>query len=185
VNWTALGAIAETLGALAVVLSLLYIAAQVRHAIAQARVDAGSTFTARWAEVYHFGTGDRQTAEVFLRGSAEPEALDPVDQIRFRGVMHAFWRLMEDEYYVHAAGKLDAERWAATRRTMADYMSLPGVQRFLLDRGHWYTPAFVEFVWGLADVGPHSAFAPSLRGHVAEAEAAGSDPREATVDSET
>lgn len=165
-NWPAIAAIAEAVGALAVVLSLLYVARQVRHNTTQARLDAGSALVTRFTEIVESWSRDRTTIELFLRGSASYDTLDQVDQTRYRSLMLGFWRMLEDQYYLHRAGTLDPERWGAISRTMADYMQLPGIQRFLVDRGHWFTPTFIEFCWGLIDSRPADEPTPMLT-HVA------------------
>jgi hypothetical protein len=160
VNWPAVAALAELLGAVAVVVSLLYVAAQVRQSTAQAQRDASSTFAARFSEIINSWTHDRATIDLFVRGGSSFESMDLVDQTRYRALMQSYWRMLEDQYYQHAAGALDAERWAAASRTMADYLSLPGIQRFLVDRGHWFTPEFIDFCWALTPGKPEYSATP-------------------------
>ena len=57
-NWTAIGAVGEIFGALAVFLSLIYLATQIRQSNNQARSEALRIATVAWADQHHkaFGT---------------------------------------------------------------------------------------------------------------------------------
>lgn len=145
-NWSALDAIAQLVGAVAVVVSLLYVAAQVKASTRQARHDAGRDLAARVSDVSLTVAADPELGRLLVQGGADPEALSPGDQARFRGLMNSLFRGLEQQYLLYREGSLDGESWAAVERMIRDWMALPGVQTYFRDRGQWYTTGFLEYV---------------------------------------
>ncbi len=145
-NWSALGAIAQLLSAVAVVVSLLYVAAQVKASTRQARQDAGRDLAARVSDVSLAVAADPELGRLLVQGGADPDVLSPGDQARFRGLMNSLFRGFELQYQLRREGALDDESWGAVERMIRDWMALPGVQIYFRDRGDWYTTGFQEYV---------------------------------------
>lgn len=145
-NWSALGAIAELLSTVAVVVSLLYVAAQVKATTRQARQDAGRDLAAQVSEVSLTVASDPELGKLLVQGGTNPDALNPGDQARFRGLMNSLFRGLEQQFLLRREGALDDESWAAVDRMIRDWMALPGVQVYFRDRGGWYTTSFLEYV---------------------------------------
>ncbi len=151
-NWSALAAIAEMLGAAAVVMSVLYLAAQVRSSTRQARLDATRELATRISEVSLAVSASREMGALLLTGGGDYEKLDEVDRVRFRGLMNALFRGLEQQYLLREEGALDDEAWSAVEQITKDFSSLPGVQQYLADRGNWYSASFLAFVWSTAGI---------------------------------
>lgn len=154
-NWEAIGAIGELLGAVAVVLSLLYVALQVRSSTRQARFDASRELAVRISDASFAAAENPDLAEIFHRGSANPGSLDPVEQVRYRGFVNTLFRGFEQQYLLRRDGAIPDEQWTAVSAIIHDFCALPGVQLYLKDRGAWYTPAFRKYlgdVEGVANI---------------------------------
>lgn len=83
VNWDALAAIAELLGAFGVLVSLLYLAAQIRQNTAWLRQQAfqmGTNEVRRWAAGL---SSSRETSEIFIKGQRDFDSLDASERVRF------------------------------------------------------------------------------------------------------
>jgi hypothetical protein len=83
VNWEALSAIAELLGAIGVLASLLYLATQIRQNTVWLRQQAfqqGTNEVRRWAS--HFSES-HANSELFLKGQRDFSSLDPIEHFRF------------------------------------------------------------------------------------------------------
>ncbi len=167
-NWSALGAIAELVAAVAVVVSLLYVAAQVKASTRQARHDAGRDLAARVSDVSLTVATDPELGRLLVQGGADPEVLSPGDQARFRGLMNSLFRGLEQQYLLRREGSLDDESWAAVERMIRDWMALTGVQLYFRDRGGWYTTGFLEYVMPMAEGGLLSERRRSIRDHYGE-----------------
>jgi len=148
-NWQALGAIGELLGAVAVVVSLLYLATQVRESTRQARRDASRDLAARISDVSLAVATHPDVGDLLVKGGANPTQLSSGDQARFRGLMNSLFRSFEQQFLLRKEGALDDESWYAVERLTQDFATLPGTQEYLRYRGRWYTESFLEYVWTL------------------------------------
>lgn len=153
-NWTMLGAVGEILGAIAVVLSLVYLARQVRDgALEQAR--------ARWLEVNREVTTysdsiahDGEWADIVFRGWHDRDALTPVEVLRFNaGHLKLFSNWEAVFHYSREGGVHDWGAEAFLRR-MEDMVGLPGLQAYWKGRRHWYTEDFASQVDRLMEKSP-------------------------------
>ncbi len=92
-NWEAIGAIAETLGALAVIATLFYLAVQIRQNnrnveenIRRLRLDAGVSTIESFSR-YRAYLCQADLAAIHLKGMADYTALSDVERVRFGSVM--------------------------------------------------------------------------------------------------
>lgn len=79
-NWSALGAIAELLGAAGVIASLLYLATQMRQSLSLARVEAQKRCIASMREVTANLLADPELNALFLKGLDDWSDLPSEDQ---------------------------------------------------------------------------------------------------------
>jgi hypothetical protein len=155
-NWDAIGAIAELLGAVGVIASLVYLAGQIRNSRDQmdenTRALRAGTYQQFQVELREsFSMNEPGLESVVRTGLADPGDLDESGAFRFEfwisGVMHAY----DNAYYQYRVGLLDEDRWqmhlAGLRTTLTRF---PGVRRW------WETaeytlasPDFVALVEGI------------------------------------
>jgi len=86
VNWDAFGAIAEVLGALAVIVSIVYLAAQVRHTRFQLQAQAEDNIISRAFDAYS-PLYEGQNVTVFRRGLQSPVSLNEDEAFLFQLLM--------------------------------------------------------------------------------------------------
>ncbi len=107
-NWDAIGAVAEILGAIAVVVSLLYLALQVRQTTAVARATA---FRSIFDGVtnhnnYMFGPTN---VDLVIRCLSDYPDVDPRDRIQFDNLMMNLMNYFESSYEASEAQTLGEE----------------------------------------------------------------------------
>ena len=110
-NWAAIGAVSDMLGAIAVVLSLVYVAAQVRHntdALSRAASADAIAGIRHWNENV---IGDPALARIFSRGVEDMNALDEDGRIRFIILMLNLIKTFEDMHYQFSKGAMEPEVW--------------------------------------------------------------------------
>ena len=137
-NWDAIGASAELLGAIGVIASLIYLATQIR----QSREQMGQNTRALQAGSYQqysqhvhqvmekpFDSPEREQA--VRLGMNDFAALSEEDTFRFNfwmiGVVHAF----DNGHYQYRVGMLDDERWQRHYTSVRLLFQSPGV-------GQWW-----------------------------------------------
>ena len=97
-NWDAMGAIGNILGALAVVISLGYVAVQIRqntkalhHASLRAAIDDAADWRNNLIQ-------DREVARLYRTGMLKSEDLDEIDLLRFRMLLDSLFAAWEYAY---------------------------------------------------------------------------------------
>ena len=127
-NWEAISAIGQIVGAIAVVISLIYLATEVRSNARATRLAATrSTLDSLYRLIQQI-TEHPDLAELRSRGFDDFESLEGTDRARFFSYMHGLFRNMEDVYYLHLRGHLDPHFWRGLEAVMRDVNTRPGVQ---------------------------------------------------------
>jgi hypothetical protein len=147
VNWEAISAIGQIVGAIAVVISLIYLAREVRsnaremrRAAMRSTLDSLNRFTQQIAE-------HADLAELRDRGFVDFESLEGPDRTRFNSYMHAVFRTVEDVYYQHLEGHLDPRVWRGIEVAVRELNATPGVQAWWRLRSHWFGgEEFAKFI---------------------------------------
>ena len=154
-NWDAIGAIGEIIGAAAVVLSLVYLAVQIRTQNAESRVAAMHDISVGWRAASEQFT-DGELAEIFIRANHEFDSLSEVEILRFLAGVHGIFRVFEEAYLQHTQGRLDRILWDAMNRQYASFLAAPAFRKYWDMRGFQYTERFQDYVgqiratdWGL------------------------------------
>src|SRR5204862_6573242 len=99
VNWEAISAIGQLVGALAVVISLLYLAREVRrsaHATRVASMHSLSDKFNRWSQQL---AEQPQLSELYYRGIHDSESLEGAELVSCTIMMLQLFRIYEEAYY--------------------------------------------------------------------------------------
>ncbi|HUG00350.1 MAG TPA: hypothetical protein VML95_00665 [Longimicrobiales bacterium] len=144
-NWDAVGAIGETVGAIAVVVTLIYLAFQIRQQNRESRIASVHELNEAFrASISAFQ--DPGLADVFSRAKSDFADLGEPERLRFIAMVQGVFRVWEDAFYQFDAGRLDPRIWQAMVTQFSAYLSLPGVQRVWEIRKRAYNAAFRDLV---------------------------------------
>jgi hypothetical protein len=154
-NWDAIGAIGEMLGAMAVVVSVLYLAFQVRGQVREAQLAAIHEVSEGFREGIAATFMDPYLSGVFARGKDDFEVLTPTERIQFIAFVQRNYRVWEDAFYQFEAGRLDEPHWHSMERQYSALLSWPGVRYVWSVRREFFTPRFMRYVDGLEPY-PHT-----------------------------
>jgi hypothetical protein len=147
VNWEAISAIGQIVGALAVVVSLIYLAREIRSNARSARLlslDSVNRWLGELVEHPHLG-------ELYYRGIHDFESLESGDLVRFSALMDQLFYIFEEMYYQQLDGHLDPRLWGPNEAAMRDINAYPGVQAWWRSRSHWFNKEFVNHIKPNAD----------------------------------
>ncbi len=116
-NWDAIGAIAELLGAVGVIASLIYLARQIGESREQMSQNTRASEAAAH-QLYEQGVSSHimdtvripGLHRVLLRGQIDFEGLDEEDAHRFNNVALVAMRTWDNAYYQYRMGMLDDVR---------------------------------------------------------------------------
>jgi hypothetical protein len=145
-NWDAVGAISELVGAFAVVITLIYLAIQVRQNTRAIRLDTGHAITEEFRSMFAMMAENKDLAELVHRAASDPASISGADKVRYYGLNGNFVRALENAYIQWTEGALDARHWAGMKRMLTDYAQLPGFREFWPFRKHWFSEDFQQFM---------------------------------------
>lgn len=130
-NWDAVSAIAEVVGVIAVVLSLIYVGFQVRQNTQQLRQDnlretVRGTLDTNW--YFH---RDATAFEVFRHGIRDFENLDPNDKAHFHSIIVDLAFYLELVRNMEDSGLVDPSALHINTRFIAAILVTPGGRQWL------------------------------------------------------
>jgi hypothetical protein len=146
VNWEATSAIGQVVGALAVVISLIYLARQVGSSARETRVASGRAWADRFQRLLQQLAERPDLSDLFYRGSKNFESLKDTEQKRLATFFHQIFRTYEEVYYAHLQGQLDARVWRDVYLIMFEVIGTPGIQAWWRSRVHWYNEEFGKHI---------------------------------------
>ena len=152
-NWDAISAVSQLIGSIAVVLSVLYLAVQLRSSTRVARVAAMDAAAAALRDVTKPLMENAELARLWRTGLENLDALSPDDQARFFHTGHQFLKAMETIHYHYVYGLLDTQLWAGWRELLHHYVNCPGLKYYLERRAPVFSERFRNF---LAELEPIS-----------------------------
>jgi hypothetical protein len=144
-NWDAIAAIAELLGALGVIGSLVYLAGQVRSSGDQARQAAIQSVVNKMSTVWNQLAAE-STGDLWVRGSRGMSHLeDETERVRFSAFLFSVFQPYEELYHYHRNGLVDDWTWESISSTCLALMGTPGFADWWELRGDWFSSAFQEY----------------------------------------
>jgi hypothetical protein len=105
-NWEALGALAELLGAVGVIVTLLYLASQIKQSFKDTRADALQQLSRDYANHTSTVMSDENVG-AFIKGLTSYASLEPEERLKFDICAAGFVNLVENTIYHNEAGRLD------------------------------------------------------------------------------
>jgi hypothetical protein len=145
-NWDAVSAVAEVIGALAVVSTLIYLAVQTKHNALAVNQSAQQAMVAEMGAAMGSLFANPEGAEIWLKGIASYSSLTAVEKVQLTSLFHQFARTSEQAYYSFRVGTLDAEIWEGLEANVLEVFSSPGMQEWWSLRSHWYSEAFQSLI---------------------------------------
>ena len=146
---TTLAAWGEFIGGIAVVVSLIYLASQIRQNSklleAAAEDSRLQTFNATSAMI----VGDPEIARIHWDGIEDYEALSEADRRRFDPFMSMIYQTFARQWEYHRRGQSTTTSWDQMLRGMRWQYERPGVAQWWRKYHAIYSPDFREFVDGL------------------------------------
>jgi len=148
-NWEAIGAIGEILGAIAVVVSLLYLAIQIRQ---NSRIVKGSSVQSITQTIQSELRWSGDYGELMLKVVDAPESLTRLEAFKLGEWMTAAMLARQNEYTQFEQGLIDVQIWHGCLGILKNILSVPWCRDWWnsFDKGV-FIPPFIELVNSLAD----------------------------------
>ncbi len=151
---TMLADLGEFVSGVAVVVSLVYLAFQVRQNTRSLQAENYARGLDRVAQMQARLSADAALARIFGRAALDPATLAPEERIRFTWALYEMFGAFEFMFHQARRGALPAEVWERWSATLAWWISLPGVEAWWQAKPAPFSASFSSHVGGIVASNP-------------------------------
>ena len=145
-NWDAIGAIGEVVGAVAVLATLLYLGKQIKNNTKEVRADNVHRVTDSFNAINLTIFQNEEVAELWLKGITDYSSMSDTEKLRFDfGWLSAF-RVYDSMYYQVQSGTGETELFQTELATLKWFFSYPGARDWWRSQKFALSPGFREYV---------------------------------------
>jgi hypothetical protein len=120
-----LGSLGEFVGALGVVISLVYLAQQMHQNTTSVRAASFNSMTENSIRLLEHAFRDGDFADFLHRAQQDPSTLSPNELVRWDSYMTAVYRHFGNLVYQYRVGALDRQMWESYRETLKNICACP------------------------------------------------------------
>jgi hypothetical protein len=140
------GNIGEFVSAIAVVVTLVYLALQIRHSERTTRAQLSQSFSSDINAVNLMIASDPSWFELFRKASESLDALTPDERGRYGFLELSVCRTIEPLYLHYLRGLVDDDVWATQRESLVRMATTPGWRQWWQTQPFPFTPTFRALV---------------------------------------
>jgi hypothetical protein len=163
-NWDAVGALAELVGAIGVIVSLIYLANQIRQNSNSVRAESVRQLLAQSSQNFMSAATSAELVDAQVKSKSHEE-LEERDIHRLTLLAMAVLSNYENEFYQYCSGSLPEDMHDAYRRRLSDALELPYINECLGQFGHRFSAQFRSYISDLLHGRPDAQ-----QGHEADVE---------------
>lgn len=141
-----LGLIAEIVGAIAIVITLVYLAIQIKGSAQSSRSAAVTDATTAMQSFYQELGTNPATSRLFLAGLRNPDALSQQDQFQYLMLMHSCYLGFQRSFFLAREGTLDLALRDSIGTAIHAVNHLPGMHFYWRQRKGYFQSEFAEWV---------------------------------------
>lgn len=145
-NWQAIGAIGEVVGAAAVFISLLYLAWQIRNSRRSDQILAAAGAASAIRDWIGQIVRDETLYDLYRRGLMDYESLSRPEKGRYSLLLFQLFRAGETAWTQMQMGVGDPGYWAGVKTTLVFVFRTIGGQRFFAKNSSFFNPDFCAAV---------------------------------------
>ena len=145
-NWEAIGAVGEILGAIAVIGTLIFVGLQIRSNTRSTQVAASHNLTNTFITVVKTIVDDPELSRMWIQQSQDASTLSASDVERMLAYNVMVLKAFEDAFHHHEMGQMSDEMWDGWQTFMVVITNYPGMRHYWKQRKHFYSRSFQEFV---------------------------------------
>lgn len=144
-----LGIVAQIVGALAIIITLIYLSIQVKDSARASRAAAVTDATTAMQAFYQELGSNPATSKLFLDGLTKPDTLSPESQFQYLMMMHSCFLGFQRSFFLAREGTLDVALRDSIGTAMHAANHLPGMHFYWRQRKAYFQPEFIEWVESL------------------------------------
>jgi len=144
-NLEMLGVAAEVVGAGAVVVSLIYLAVQIRAQNRESRIASMHDIAVGFREAISTFTSV-DNADLSIRGNEDFDQLSDAEKLALISSWVIVFRVCEEAFIQKQEDRLDERSWAAMEKWASTFMSAPCVRKIWSSRRVYFDVEFQNFL---------------------------------------
>ncbi len=141
-----LGSIGEFIAAIATLVTLVYLALQIRHNTRESQAVSRNSVSQSFIDLLTHVSSDSEIAKLVRRGFIDPDSLDDDDTLRLDCIIGALFQNFEAAFAQWRRGVLTDDDWVKWVVLIKQYMAQPGVQEYWSRSVEAFNPAFQRYV---------------------------------------
>ena len=150
-----LGSLGEFVAAIATLVTLAYLALQIRQNTREAQAVSRNSVSQSFIDLLTHVSSDSEIAKLVRRGFIDPGSLDDDDTMRFDCIIAALFQNFEAAFAQWRRGVLTDDDWVKWEVLIKQYMAQPGVQEYWFRSVSAFNPAFQRYV---EELGPEEMY---------------------------
>ena len=138
--------LAEIIGVVTVVASIVYLAIQVKQNGRSLRVQTVHDISSQFKEAQSSIAHDKELADIYHRGVFNFDQLDALEQLRFNLHVASLVRVFDELLFQYNEGALEESQWIGFKTILEDVFRYPGYQSVWNIRRQQYSKIFQQYV---------------------------------------
>ena len=138
--------IGQVIGAIAVVISLIYVALQIRQNTNAVRSATAQTVHEHFAKWYHLVAADDELAQIVANGLRDYGSLSEQQRVRFIAAFMAFLSYSQNAFLKWREGLLESPLWLGWELVFMNLVCAPGGKAFWKDRAYMFGEEFRRYI---------------------------------------
>lgn len=141
-----IASIAEIVGAIAIIISLIYVGIEVKDSTRAVRSATANESSAAMSAWYISVGSSEQASQVFFKGMTHPESLTREEMTQYIFLSHGLFLQRQAAYYLAQEGTLDFKLQETLVNAVAGVREMPGFLMYWGQRRELFEPGFRAFV---------------------------------------
>jgi len=133
-------------GSIAVALTVVYLAIQVRASTRATYSQTYQTAVAALGDMAAIVAESKEKLRLYAVGMANPDRLDKDEYLQFAYLGISLFRKYENAYFQYRSGMIDDEFWDGHRDNLLWFFHRPGTQRWWSERRLGFSKSFREYL---------------------------------------
>lgn len=145
-NWEAVGAMAEAIGALGVIITLVYLATQIRSNTKATRIASFQTTTDSLNQVNLLLAGDQSLSAMFVESFQDDIEWGKEAETQWSFLLLALYRIFESAYFQRHEGLLESQSWTRYDHSLRSSLAARSTMKWWLSEQFGFTEDFTNYV---------------------------------------
>ena len=145
-SWEEISAIGNLIGGVAVVVSIIFLAIEVRHNTASNRLATEKDIANAITTQIFLSTAATRLPYIYLRGTEDPSQLSEEEEGQFTFYVMGFLRLVQDAYDRYQEGNISERTWESIELLLMAHLSSDGMRAVWDVRSNTFKEEFRAYV---------------------------------------